>query len=129
MPFSSLGRGFLTGAIKAETIFAENDFRKTVPRFSADALKANEKLVILLAELVAERHTTPAQIALAWLLAQKPWIVPIPGTTKLHRLEENLAATEIILTQADLQKITQALETVNIVGERYPAALQAHVGR
>ncbi|MBG6246631.1 aldo/keto reductase [Candidatus Symbiopectobacterium sp. 'North America'] len=129
VPFSPLGRGFLTGAIKAETIFAENDFRKTVPRFSADALKANEKLVILLAELAAERHTTPAQIALAWLLAQKPWIVPIPGTTKLHRLEENLAATEIILTPADLQKITQALEMVNIVGERYPAALQAHVGR
>ncbi|MBG6247645.1 MULTISPECIES: aldo/keto reductase [Symbiopectobacterium] len=129
VPFSPLGRGFLTGTIKAETTFAESDFRKTVPRFSADALKANEKLVILLTELAAERHTTPAQIALAWLMAQKPWIVPIPGTTKLHRLEENLAATEIILTPADLQKITQALETVNIVGERYPAALQAHVGR
>lgn len=129
VPFSPLGRGFLTGTIKAETTFTANDFRNVVPRFSADALKANEKLVILLAELAAERHTTPAQIALAWLLAQKPWIVPIPGTTKLHRLEENLAATEIILAPADLQKITQALETVNIVGERYPAALQAHVDR
>lgn len=129
VPFSPLGRGFLTATIKAETTFAENDFRKTVPRFSTDALKANEKLVILLAELAAERHATPAQIALVCLLAQKPWIVPIPGTTKLHRLEENLAATEIILTPADLQKITQALETVNIVGERYPAVLQAHVGR
>lgn len=129
VPFSPLGRGFLTGTIKAKTTFADNDFRKTVPRFAAEALKANEKLVILLAELAAERHTTSAQIALAWLLAQKSWIVPIPGTTKLHRLEENLAATEIKLPPADLQKITQALETVKIVGERYPAALQAHVGR
>ncbi|MCW2473095.1 MULTISPECIES: aldo/keto reductase [unclassified Symbiopectobacterium] len=129
VPFSPLGRGFLTGTINAETTFTENDFRNVVPRFAAEALKANEKLVILLAELATERRTTPAQIALAWLLAQKPWIVPIPGTTKLHRLEENLAATEITLTPADLQKITQVLETVKIVGERYPAALQAHVGR
>ncbi|MCW2482654.1 aldo/keto reductase, partial [Candidatus Symbiopectobacterium sp. NZEC135] len=93
VPFSPLGRGFLTGTINAETTFTENDFRNVVPRFAAEALKANEKLVILLAELATERRTTPAQIALAWLLAQKPWIVPIPGTTKLHRLEENLAAT------------------------------------
>ncbi|MFT8211665.1 MAG: aldo/keto reductase [Symbiopectobacterium sp.] len=129
VPFSPLGKGFLTGTIKAGTTFAENDFRNVVPRFAAEALEANEKLVILLAELAAERSTTPAQIALAWLLAQKPWIVPIPGTTKLHRLEENLGAAEIALTQADLQKITQTLETVNIVGESYPAALQACVGR
>lgn len=129
VPFSPLGKGFLTGTIKAGTTFAENDFRNVVPRFAAEALEANEKLVILLTELAAERSTSPAQIALAWLLAQKPWIVPIPGTTKLHRLEENLGAVDITLTQEELQKITRALETVNIVGDRYPAALQARVGR
>lgn len=129
VPFSPLGKGFLTGTIKAGTTFAENDFRNVVPRFAAEALEANEKLVVLLTELAAERSTSPAQIALAWLLAQKPWIVPIPGTTKLHRLEENLGAVDITLTQEELQKITRALETVNIVGDRYPAALQARVGR
>ncbi len=129
VPFSPLGKGFLTGTIKAGTTFAENDFRNVVPRFATEALEANEKLVILLTELAAERSTSPAQIALAWLLAQKPWIVPIPGTTKLHRLEENLGAVDITLTQEELQKITRALETVNIVGDRYPAALQARVGR
>ena len=129
VPFSPLGKGFLTGTIKAGTTFAENDFRNVVPRFATEALEANEKLVILLTELAAERSTSPAQIALAWLLAQKPWIVPIPGTTKLHRLEENLGAVDITLTQEELQKITRALDTVNIVGDRYPAALQARVGR
>ncbi|KFK97699.1 MULTISPECIES: aldo/keto reductase [unclassified Serratia (in: enterobacteria)] len=129
VPFSPLGKGFLTGTIKAETRFAEDDFRNLVPRFAAEALKANEKLVALLGELAAEKGVTSAQIALAWLLAQKPWIVPIPGTTKQHRLAENLGAADINLSQDDLRKITQALETVKIVGERYPAALQARVGR
>ena len=129
VPFSPLGKGFLTGAIKADTTFGEDDFRSKVPRFAAEALEANERLIALLAILAAEKGVTTAQIALAWLLAQKPWIVPIPGTTKLHRLEENLGAAELILAQSDLHKITQALETVKIVGERYPAALQARVGR
>ncbi|WP_411750957.1 aldo/keto reductase [Serratia sp. (in: enterobacteria)] len=129
VPFSPLGKGFLTGAIKAGTTFGEDDFRSKVPRFATEALTANEQLVSLLAMLAAEKGVTSAQIALAWLLAQKPWIVPIPGTTKLHRLEENLGAAELILSQNDLHKITQALEKVKIVGERYPAALQARVGR
>ena len=129
VPFSPLGKGFLTGAIKTGTTFGDDDFRSKVPRFAADALEANEKLVILLGELAAEKEATSAQIALAWLLAQKPWIVPIPGTTKLHRLEENLNATEVSLSDAELRRITQSLETVKITGERYPAALQARVGR
>lgn len=129
VPFSPLGKGFLTGTIKADTTFGEDDFRSKVPRFAAEALAANEQLVSLLAVLAAEKGVTTAQIALAWLLAQKPWIVPIPGTTKLHRLEENLGAAELTLSLTDLHKITQALETVKIVGERYPAALQARVGR
>ncbi|HCB1497796.1 TPA: aldo/keto reductase [Klebsiella michiganensis] len=129
VPFSPLGKGFLTGAIKAGTTFSEDDFRSKVPRFAAEAIAANEQLVTLLGELAAEKGVTPAQIALAWLLAQKPWIVPIPGTTKLHRLEENLGAAELVLSAEDLRKITQALETVKIVGERYPAALMARVGR
>lgn len=129
VPFSPLGKGFLTGAINARTTFGEDDFRRVVPRFAAEALQANEKLTTLLAELATEKGVTSAQIALAWLLAQKPWIVPIPGTTKRHRLEENLAAATLHLAQDDLRKITQALDAVNIVGERYPAALQARVGR
>lgn len=129
VPFSPLGKGFLTGAIKANTTFGEDDFRRSVPRFAAEALAANEKLVDLLAALAADKGVTPAQIALAWLLAQKPWIAPIPGTTKLHRLEENLGAAEIVLSQGDLQKINQVLETVKIVGDRYSAAHQARVGR
>jgi len=129
VPFSPLGKGFLTGAINAGTIFGEDDFRSKVPRFAAEAIEANEKLVALLTDLAAERGVTPAQIALAWLLAKKPWIVPIPGTTKLHRLEENLHAANITLAADDLRKISQALETVKIVGDRYPASLQARVGR
>lgn len=129
VPFSPLGKGFLTGAIKTSTTFGEDDFRSKVPRFAAEALAANEKLVALLAELAAEKGVTPAQIALAWLLAQKPWIVPIPGTTKLHRLEENLAAVDVVLAPDDLRQISQALAAVKIVGERYPASLQARVGR
>ncbi|MCE9886286.1 aldo/keto reductase [Obesumbacterium proteus] len=129
VPFSPLGKGFLTGAINAQTTFGADDFRSKVPRFAAEAIEANEKLVSLLTALAAEKNVTPAQIALAWLLAQKPWIVPIPGTTKLHRLTENLGATELTLNAEDLRKIANALETVKIVGDRYPASLMARVGR
>ena len=129
VPFSPLGKGFLTGTIRAGSTFGEDDFRSKVPRFAAQALEANEKLVALISVIAAENRVTPAQIALAWLLAQKPWIVPIPGTPKLHRLEENLAAAEIQLSPGELEKISRALETVKILGERYPAALQARVGR
>lgn len=129
VPFSPLGKGFLTGAIKPGATFGADDFRSKVPRFAAEAIAANERLIALLGELAAEKGVTSAQIALAWLLAQKPWIVPIPGTTKLHRLEENLGAADVVLAPADLQQITQALDTVKIVGERYPAELQARVGR
>ncbi|WP_279204669.1 aldo/keto reductase [Obesumbacterium proteus] len=129
VPFSPLGKGFLTGAINAQTTFGADDFRSKVPRFAAEAIEANEKLVSLLAALAAEKNVTPAQIALAWLLAQKPWIVPIPGTTKLHRLTENLGAAELTLNAEDLRKIANALETVKIVGDRYPASLMARVGR
>lgn len=129
VPFSPLGRGFLTGAIKAGTTFAANDFRSQVPRFAAHALAANERLVALLSALAAQRGVTPAQIALAWLLAQQPWIVPIPGTTRLPRLDENLGAAQLGLTPAELAQIAGLLEQVQIVGDRYPAALQAHVGR
>ena len=129
VPFSPLGKGFLTGAIGATTTFASDDFRSVVPRFSPDALHANQGLVELLGKIAEDKGATPAQIALAWLLAQRPWIVPIPGTTKLHRLEENLGADAVALSQSDLGKITQVLEKVKIVGDRYPPALQARVGR
>ena len=129
VPFSPLGKGFLAGAINAQTTFGADDFRSKVPRFATEAIEANEKLVSLLAALAAEKNVTPAQIALAWLLAQKPWIVPIPGTTKLHRLTENLGAAELVLNADDLRKIANALETVKIVGDRYPASLMARVGR
>ncbi|MCZ8552346.1 aldo/keto reductase [Escherichia albertii] len=129
VPFSPLGKGFLTGAITSGTTFGKDDFRSIVPRFNEESLAANEKLVTLLGELAVEKGVTPAQIALAWLMAQKPWIVPIPGTTKLHRLEENLGAANVILSQTEMQKIEQALETVKIIGERYPANLQALIER
>ncbi|HAI1315255.1 aldo/keto reductase [Escherichia fergusonii] len=129
VPFSPLGKGFLTGAIKPGTTFGKDDYRSTVPRFAAQAIEANEKLVTLLGELAAEKRVTSAQIALAWLLAQKPWIVPIPGTTKLHRLEENLTAVDIVLSQKDTQQITQSLETIKIVGERYSPEHQARIDR
>ena len=129
VPFSPLGKGFLTGAIKANTKFNNDDFRSKVPRFNADALEANEQLVTLLAHLATEKGVTPAQISLAWLLAQKPWIVPIPGTTKLHRLEENIGSVNVSLSENDLQKIAHALETVKIVGDRYAAAQQAMINR
>ena len=129
VPFSPLGKGFLTGTISAQTTFDQNDFRNKVPRFAAEAREANQQLVNLLNQLAQQKQATPAQIALAWLLAQKPWIVPIPGTTKLPRLKENLAAAALQLSADDLHSINAALETVRIIGERYPAELQARVGR
>jgi aryl-alcohol dehydrogenase-like predicted oxidoreductase len=129
VPFSPLGKGFLTGAISADTKFDKNDFRNVVPRFSEDNRKANQELVDLLGQIAARKKATPAQVALAWLLAQKPWIVPIPGTTKLHRLEENIGAASIELTADDLRTIEAALSEVTVQGDRYPAHLQQHVGR
>lgn len=129
VPFSPLGKGFLTGAIKVGTTFGSDDFRSIVPRFSPAALEANHALVKLLGRIAEDKGVTPAQIALAWLLAQKSWIVPIPGTTKLHRLEENLGAAFVNLSGDDLRRIADALANVQIEGERYPAALQARVGR
>ncbi|MGP5568137.1 aldo/keto reductase [Pseudomonas helleri] len=127
--FSPLGKGFLTGAIRAATRFGSDDFRSTVPRFSPEALKANQALVNVLGQLAKDKGITPAQISLAWLLAQKPWIVPIPGTTKLHRLDENVGAVTVDLSELELNKIATALQDVKIQGERYPAALQAQIGR
>lgn len=129
VPFSPLGKGFLTGAITENTEFDKSDFRNIVPRFAADALKANQALVDLLARIAAGIDATPAQIALAWLLAQKPWIVPIPGTTKLHRLEENLAAAELKLSEQDLQQIEEAASAVKVEGDRYPAHLKQMTGK
>jgi aryl-alcohol dehydrogenase-like predicted oxidoreductase len=129
VPFSPLGKGFLTGAISADTQFDKGDFRSIVPRFTPEARKANQALVDLLGQIAAQRKATPAQIALAWLLAQKPWIAPIPGTTKLHRLEENLDAAAIQLTPDDLRDIERAVSGVKVEGARYPAQMQALVGR
>lgn len=129
VPFSPLGKGFLTGAIKDGATFGSDDFRSKVPRFSPEAIRANQALVDLLGQIARDKGVTAAQIALAWLLAQKPWIVPIPGTTKLHRLEENLGAAAVELSATDLDRIAQALADVKIQGDRYPAALQARVGR
>jgi len=129
VPFSPLGKGFLTGAIKEGATFGSDDFRSKVPRFSPEAIRANQALVDLLGQIARDKGVTAAQIALAWLLAQKPWIVPIPGTTKLHRLEENLGAASVELSATDLGRIAQALADVKIQGDRYPAALQARVGR
>jgi aryl-alcohol dehydrogenase-like predicted oxidoreductase len=129
VPFSPLGKGFLTGAIDQNTTFAPDDFRNVVPRFTADARQANQALVEALKKIAAARGATPAQIALAWLLAQKPWIVPIPGTTKLHRLDENLAAAQVALEPDDLKAIQQALAAITVTGDRYPAQLAARVNR
>jgi aryl-alcohol dehydrogenase-like predicted oxidoreductase len=129
VPFSPLGKGFLTGAISATTTFDANDFRNVVPRFSSEARKANQALVDLIEKIAAAKRATPAQIALAWLLAQKPWIVPIPGTTKLHRLEENLGGADVALSAADLAEIARAVSEVEVQGARYPEHLQALVGR
>jgi aryl-alcohol dehydrogenase-like predicted oxidoreductase len=129
VPFSPLGKGFLTGAISENTTFDGSDFRNIVPRFTPEARKANQALVDLLGQIAARKQVTRAQIALAWLLAQKPWIVPIPGTTKLHRLEENIGAAAIELTSEDLRHIDSALAEVTVQGDRYPPHLQARVGR
>ena len=129
VPFSPLGRGFLTGKIDVNTQFAAGDFRNTAPRFSADARKANQALVDVLTRLAAQRRATPAQLALAWLLAQKPWIVPIPGTTKVSRLEENIGAEAIVLLSEDLHEIEIAASQIAIQGERYPEHMQKLVDR
>jgi aryl-alcohol dehydrogenase-like predicted oxidoreductase len=129
VPFSPLGRGFLTGAITEKTEFASTDFRNSLPRFSIEARKANQALVDAVHQVAARKKVTPAQIALAWLLAQKDWIVPIPGTTKLHRLDENLFAIKVTLTPLDLQEIEHALAKVSVLGDRYPASMQQMVTR
>lgn len=129
VPFSPLGKGFLTGAVDQNTTFGNEDFRSVVPRFSAENRKANQSLVDVLGELAATKHATRAQIALAWLLAQKPWIVPIPGTTKLHRLEENLGAAALELSPEDLRQINDAISGIEVKGERYPAHMKSLVNR
>ena len=129
VPFSPLGKGFLTGAINANTTFDSADFRNIVPRFSTENRKANQALVEVLSRIAAQKKVTNAQIAIAWLLAQKPWIVPIPGTTNLHRLEENIGAAEVDLSAEDIRTIDDALSNIAVQGERYPAALQRMVGR
>lgn len=129
VPYSPLGRGFLTGKIEAGTTFAQDDFRSKLPRFATEAQQTNIKFVDLLTEMAARRNATPAQIALAWLLAQKPWIVPIPGTTKLHRLEENLGAVELELTATDLAELDRGASEIEAIGNRYPDSLEALVGR
>jgi len=129
VPFSPLGKGFLTGAIQEGATFGSNDFRSQVPRFAPEAIRANQALVDLLGRIAKDKGCTSAQIALAWLLAQRPWIVPIPGTTKLHRLQENLGAVDVALSPSDLDGIARAFAQVEIQGDRYPAALQARVGR
>ena len=129
VPFSPLGRGFLTGAINAETKFDKNDFRNMVPRFTEENRKANQGLIEVIGKFAAEKKATPAQVALAWLLDQKPWIVPIPGTTKMHRLEENLAAASVKLSREDLKELEEAAAKVAVQGARYPEHLQKMVGR
>jgi len=129
VPFSPLGKGFLTGAITEETKFSSNDFRNNVPRFSEENRKANQALVDVIGKFAAQKKVTPAQVSLAWLLAQKPWIVPIPGTTKPHRLQENAAASSVQLTPEDLRELDRAASKVTVHGARYPEHLQKLVGR
>ena len=129
VPYSPLGRGFLTGKMDENTTFDKTDFRNRLPRFAPEARKANQALVDLLGEIAQRKKATPAQIALAWLLAQKPWVVPIPGTTKLKRLEENVGATEIQLTQDDLREIEDAASKITVQGARYPEHLEQMTGR
>jgi aryl-alcohol dehydrogenase-like predicted oxidoreductase len=129
VPFSPLGRGFLTGKISENTTFDSSDFRNTLPRFTPEARKANQALVDLLGDIAKRKKATPAQIALAWLLAQKPWIVPIPGTTKLHRLEENIGAAAIELTSDDIREIESAASEITVQGARYPEHLEQIAGR
>jgi aryl-alcohol dehydrogenase-like predicted oxidoreductase len=129
VPYSPLGKGFLTGKIDESTTFESSDFRSTLPRFAPEALKANQALIDLLSSIAAQKQATPAQIALAWLLAQKPWIVPIPGTTKLHRLDENIGAVSVELTSADLRSIDDAAAQITVQGARYPEKLEQMTGR
>ncbi len=128
VPFSPLGRGFLTGKIDENTTFEQTDFRTNLPRFTPEARKANQALLDVLNQLARQKNATPAQLALAWLLAQKPWIVPIPGTTKLHRLEENIGAVAIELTSGELDEIDRATSAIEVQGARYPERLQRMVG-
>jgi aryl-alcohol dehydrogenase-like predicted oxidoreductase len=129
VPYSPLGKGFLTGAMNANTKLANDDFRSQLPRFTPEAMQANQALVDLLGRIATRKNATPAQIALAWLLAQKPWIVPIPGTKRRERLEENLGAADVDLTKDDLAEIEQAASAITIQGARYPAQLEATTGR
>jgi aryl-alcohol dehydrogenase-like predicted oxidoreductase len=129
VPFSPLGKGFLTGAIKQDTQFDKTDFRNVVPRFNPENRKTNQALVDLLTKFAQQKKVTPGQVALAWILAQKPWMVPIPGTTKLHRLEENLGAESVTLTTADLRQIDEASSQITLVGERYPESAQRMINR
>jgi aryl-alcohol dehydrogenase-like predicted oxidoreductase len=128
VPFSPLGNGFLTGKIDENTEFVSTDFRNVMPRFAPDMRQANAKLIEFLHDVAALKNATPAQIAIAWILAQQPWMVPIPGTTKLHRLKENLGAADIHLTDADMQAIAQALADIPIHGNRFPDALERMSG-
>jgi aryl-alcohol dehydrogenase-like predicted oxidoreductase len=129
VPYSPLGNGFLTGAMDTATTFDSSDFRSWLPRFTPEALKANQALIDLLGQIAKKKNATPAQIALAWLLAQKPWIVPIPGTTKLHRLDENIGAVAIELTPDDLREIESAAAKITVQGARYPEKLEQLTGR
>jgi aryl-alcohol dehydrogenase-like predicted oxidoreductase len=129
VPYSPLGKGFLTGKIDASTTFDKTDIRSIIPRFTPEARKANQALVDLLGSIAKQKKATPAQIALAWLLAQKPWIVPIPGTTKLHRLEENIGSVAIELSVDDLQQIESAAAKIPVEGARYPEQLEKMTGR
>ena len=129
VPFSPLGRGFLTGKINENTKFASTDFRSTLPRFTPGARKSNQALVDLLTKVAKQKNATPAQIALAWILAQKPWVAPIPGTTKLNRLEENIGAASIELSADDLSDIENAASNIKIEGARYPQNLQQAINR
>jgi aryl-alcohol dehydrogenase-like predicted oxidoreductase len=129
VPYSPLGKGFLTGKMDEKTTFDSSDFRSTLPRFTPEALKANQALIDLLGRIARRKNATPAQIALAWLLAQKPWIVPIPGTTKLHRLDENIGAVAIELTPDDLREIDTAASKIQVQGARYPEKLEQMTGR
>ena len=129
VPYSPLGRGFLTGKLDEKTSFDSSDFRSTLPRFTTEALKANQALIELLSNIAQQKNATPAQIALAWLMAQKPWIVPIPGTTKLHRLDENIGSVVIELTVDELQEIDSTLANITVQGTRYPEKLEQMTGR
>jgi aryl-alcohol dehydrogenase-like predicted oxidoreductase len=129
VPFSPLGKGFLTGAIKEDTQFDKTDFRNVVPRFTPENRKSNQALVDLLTKVAQQKKATPGQVAIAWILAQKPWMVPIPGTTKVHRLEENVGAAKVTLTPEDLRQIDESASQIKLVGERYPEAAQRMINR